>query len=257
MNAVHIANVVHEPTPTPAKKPKRAARREATVERIVDTALLVLTEEGEGALTMQRLADELGYAIGAFYRYFSSKDALVLAVQRRVLELLAADLAAADARAQEHLERSRALTPEAAALTRLLVAARAYQTLVTRRPAHFALLSRWLADPAPLVATESALPLLPALFELFRAIPALFREAEARGALASGDAERRTFVLWSAMQGAMQLRKLARFGLPALAPEALGAEAVRALLIGWGAREEHLADAWRRAQKLVPEEEES
>lgn len=247
--------MVHETQPAPRKK--RAARREATLSRIVDAALLVMTEEGIEALTMQRLADELGYAIGAFYRYFPSKDALVLAVQRRVLELLAEDLAAADARALEHLGRSPSVTLEAAALTRILVAARVYQTLVTRRPAHFRMLSRWLGDPAPLVATESALPMLPALFAMFAGVPPLFRAAVDAGALASGDAERRTLVLWSAIQGAMQLRKLARFGVDALSPDALGAEALRALLGGWGAAEPHLGDAWRRAQKLVPEEERS
>ena len=66
-------NVVHE-LPPRKKKTARAKRREETSAAIVEAALAIVTEEGFDALTMKRLADELGYAIGAFYRYFPSKE---------------------------------------------------------------------------------------------------------------------------------------------------------------------------------------
>ncbi|MCA9555215.1 MAG: helix-turn-helix transcriptional regulator, partial [Myxococcales bacterium] len=70
-------NMVHtEPRPrTPA------ARREARRQAIVDEALALVTEGGFEALTLQRLAGRLGYAVGALYRYFPSKEALLAALQ--------------------------------------------------------------------------------------------------------------------------------------------------------------------------------
>jgi AcrR family transcriptional regulator len=240
---------------SPERPAKRSLRREATLERIVDAALVVVTEEGVEALTMQRLAQELGYAIGALYRYFPSKDALLLAVQRRVLDHLADDLTAADARAVAHLDRSQA-SAQAAVLTRLVLAARVYETLPDRRPSHFRLLSVWLGDPAPIVQVESALPAVPASVALFLSVPALLREAVERGALVEGDATERTLVLFGAVHGVLTLRKLSRYGIAALEPSMLSAELVRALLRGWGATEPHLTDAMRRARRLSPSAEE-
>lgn len=241
-------NVIHE---SPVRG--RRKRREETITRIVEAAMGIVTEEGFDALTMQRLADELGYAIGAFYRYFGSKDELLLAVQRRVLEQLAADIRAADAEIREHVERSPTVDARVAALARIVAAARVYETLPSRRPAHALLLMRWLADPLPMVGTAAAAPMLPALLELFAIVPALFRAAAEVGALAEGSADRRAHALWSALSGVAQLRKLDRFGVEALRTDALATELVRTLLVGWGADEAALDDAMKRAKKRVPE----
>jgi len=224
----------------------RAKRRARTIESIVETALSILTEEGFEALTMKRLADEMGYAIGAFYRYFPSKDALLLAVQREVLEQLAADVRASAAAAA----RDGALPPKGRALLPLLAAARSYVTLARRRPVHSALLARWLGNPGPMVATESAAPMIAGLIDLFGVIPGLFDDAVAGGALEAGDPQRRAFAMWCALQGALQVKKLDRFGVAAFDNDALVAEMVRALFVGWGADPETFADAWCRAEEV-------
>lgn len=217
----------------------------------MDAALAIVTGEGLEAVTMQRLAAELGYAVGALYRYFPSKDALLIAVQQRVLEQLAADVEEARARLTDHLARSRTVSAEAGALAHVVVAARVYETWSVRRPAHFALLGRWLAEPAPLVETEAARSQAPVLLALFAPVPRAFDEAVAVGALAPGDAVRRTAVLWSALAGVLQLRKLDRLELPALRSDALARELVRALLSGWGAPDPHLSEALKRAANVV------
>ncbi|MBX3272083.1 MAG: helix-turn-helix transcriptional regulator [Sandaracinaceae bacterium] len=229
----------------------RAKRRAETTERIVQTALRVVTEEGFDALTMKRLADELGYAAGALYRYYPSKDELLLAVQRRVLEALAADLGEAERGARAAITRGRSVPAPVAALTPLLAAVRAFVTLPERRPAHWLLLARWMGDPEPLVATEVAAPVLASLLALFAQVPVLFEEAVAGGALAAGDGARRVLALQAALHGALALRKLDRFGLDALRQEPLIDELCRALFVGWGATDETFADAWRRAKKLA------
>lgn len=216
----------------------------------MEAALTIVTEEGFDALTMKRLAGELGYATGAFYRYFPSKDALLLAVQRRVLELLAEDLAEARAAIDARLSDA----PEAvAALARIVALAQVYETLPTRRPAHFRLLSRWLGEPEPMVSTEAAAPALPTLIALFGSVPALLGEAAHVGALSEGDATRRGYLLWSALQGVLQLRKLDRFGVEAFRAGPLAQELYRALLVGWGAAGADVTDALARAAKVKEE----
>src|SRR5436853_399827 len=65
--------------------PRRLRRREASVERVVETSMKILTEEGLGALTMHRLAEALDYTVGAVYRYFPSKESLLAELERRVV----------------------------------------------------------------------------------------------------------------------------------------------------------------------------
>jgi hypothetical protein len=174
-----------------------------------------------------------------------------------VLEVLAADLREADARVRQHVEQSPALSSEAAALTRIVAAARVYETLAERRPAHYRLLGRWLGDPSPMVSLEAAAPMLPVLMEMFGTVPALFEAAAEAGALEPGPADRRAYVLWSSLQGVMQLRKLARFGLAAMQPDAMCRELYETLLSGWGAEPPHVSEALERARELVPGERES
>lgn len=213
----------------------------------MDASLRLVTDEGFDALTMSRLADELDYAAGALYRYFPSKDALLLAVQLEVLQRLA----------HEMREWSDALDADGASeqvssLARVLVFARAYATLPARRPAHAALLARWLGLPDLLVDTDVASTRVPELLGLFAAVPAAFDAAAASGALEPGDAMRRTVALWSAVQGAAQMRKLSRFGVDALEPEPLVDELTRALFRGWGADDEVYARALELASQQVP-----
>jgi len=213
---------------------RRSERRQQTSDDIVDAALRRLEGDGVEALTMHKLADELGYAVGALYRYFPSKDALLLAVQRRVLEALTSDIVAGVARADDHA-RQAGLSPSSSALLRVLAAVAAYRSLPGRRPGHFAMMTRWLADPRPLVRTEEAMQHLPALLSLFQPIAAVFDDAVAAGAFTAGPSERRLVALWGALQGVLQLQKMARFGVAAIDPTALAADVTRALCLGWGA----------------------
>ena len=135
-----------EGTGGPERSP-RARRREARTEEILDTAERLLDRDGMHALTMQRLAQALGTTVGATYRYFESKDAILGALQRRVLEQLTVDLERALAR----YEAARPRASRIGALTRVCVAARTFIEMPSRRPTHARLLSRMMAEPENLL----------------------------------------------------------------------------------------------------------
>jgi AcrR family transcriptional regulator len=232
--------------------PLRKKRREGTIDGIVEAALEILLEEGYEALTIARVAERVEYAVGALYRYFASKDELLVAVQERVLDTVRADLDQALAKIDEDLVRSRTTTPARAALLRLLAVPLVHERIAVEQPTFFALLSLSVATPKALVATEKAQPSLTALVTLNLAVARLFEEAAASGALEPGVAARRAVVLWGAHQGILQLRKLGRFGAAPLASENLSIDLIRPLLAGWGGKPAEIDALWPRARRLLP-----
>ncbi len=235
--------------------PPRERRRAETRERFVDVAERLLIEEGPEALTMQRLAKELGYAVGAAYRYFSSKDAVLSAVQGRFVATVHRDLRTGQERVDATLARSR-VDDATAALLRLVVLSQDYASLPTRRPAVYLLICRVLGDPRPLAETELAQEhMLPPVLELLTMVSDLFAAAQAVGALAPGPADRRAVVLWGTLHGVTQLQKLERFGVKAFAHTELSASTALTLLTGWGADPKQLEKARKRAKRLRRREE--
>lgn len=228
----------------------REKRREATIERIVDTALHLLESEGFEALTIQRLAKELGYAVGALYRYFKSKDALLVALLHRVMDRVGEDMTAG----LEWVERERCERLAAAGqsecestlltaddgLLRLVVVCHVYVAFAQSRRAEYGLISTLIGDPREVLATDAAAPIVRSLIRLQLMLTGVIDDAVRSGALAPGDARERSVILWSAMQGVLQLRKLGRFGVAGVALDRLVPIALRTLLIGWGADAERI-----------------
>ena len=65
------------PNDSPKEPTRRERRRQETIERILDAAMRLMAEQGYEAFTIARLAGDLNYAVGALYRYFKGKDAIL------------------------------------------------------------------------------------------------------------------------------------------------------------------------------------
>jgi len=83
-----------------ARRARSAPAREAVRERLCDAAAKLFVEEGEAALSMRRLAAEVGCSAMAPYRYFADKQALIAAIRTAAFNRLAdaLDGVAADGR---------------------------------------------------------------------------------------------------------------------------------------------------------------
>jgi AcrR family transcriptional regulator len=147
---------------------RRAARRE----EILDAADRILTNEGIGALTMRRLADELDMRAPSLYKHMRDKDELLAALQERALESMGHDLQAAGSD-----------------LARL---ARAYRSWALAHPARYE------------VAT--GLPLA-----RHRLTPGLEDWAAGPVVSAAGGDEHRARALWAAAHGLVDLELNNRF----------------------------------------------
>lgn len=71
--------------PTPRKRPNQSRSR-ALVDAIAQACLRILDEEGDEALTVARIAEVSGAAVGSIYQYFPNKDAIVAMLYERVLD---------------------------------------------------------------------------------------------------------------------------------------------------------------------------
>lgn len=71
--------------PTPRKRPNQSRSR-ALVDAVAQACLRILDEEGDEALTVARIAEVSGAAVGSIYQYFPNKDAIVAMLYERVLD---------------------------------------------------------------------------------------------------------------------------------------------------------------------------
>ena len=71
--------------PQPRKLPTQARSR-ALVDAIAEACLRILEQEGEDALTVNRIAEVSGASVGSIYQYFPNKEAMIAVVYERILD---------------------------------------------------------------------------------------------------------------------------------------------------------------------------
>lgn len=185
----------------------RTRRRQARIEQILDAAQAILEAEGPEGLTIARLAEALDYTVGAVYRYFPSKGAILAEVQIRLTQVVTAALTEALDEVGARLEGAR-LDPARRSLVPLLHLAATYGALPRTHGRAFAALAMGLAREGNLVSEVDDVRVMAVLEPLLLRVEALFEGAEASGAIEAGDGARRALRLWAAIHGATGLRKV-------------------------------------------------
>ncbi|HEY0813390.1 MAG TPA: TetR/AcrR family transcriptional regulator [Pseudonocardia sp.] len=204
------------PESTPAQR-RRERERAAARESILSAALDVARRDGWDAVTMRRLADEIGYSANFAYRYFTGRDDILLALVREGFARLR-DAMTAVGRPAEPTSDSRSAAAAAA----------------VRRAGH-AYLDRALADP-------DLYQLMYGLGGVRVPATATWDEGQAVGDVlsgllaAAGDAqpERHVLQLWATAHGLVALQVVGRVdpdpaGLHAVLDDALTDCLARAL----------------------------
>lgn len=211
--------MVHDSTAPVGAWQRKRERRSA---EIVEHALGIVAQGGLGALTVARLAEAMGTSVGALYRYFDGKDALVAAVQQAGLDAFVDFQAARLAEARHPLARVR-------------LAAGAWSAFGQADPALHALLDEALSAPAPVLAEPAAREVAEAVSRALAPLEAALSTAAEGGWLAPGDPALRARALWAAMHGVGHFKKRDRLEPASLASARVEEELVDALLRGWGA----------------------
>lgn len=210
-----ITEAASEPRP-------RERRKRRKLEELLERALELFADKGPTGLTIRELAADLDYTPGALYRYVASKDELLVKVQLLALERIAAGLREAMATAED---------PVAA----IVAAAEYYLDLPESLPREATLVQFLIGDPRVLLEGDEAAAIAAPLVGLLAEVGRVIQQAADAGALEPGDPGERAVALWSAIQGATSLRKLARLA-PGIDPRAIALDQVDALLAHWGGR---------------------
>ncbi len=224
---------------TPDTVGRRVRNRLARHRDYLRTALQIATEEGLDALTMQRLASEVDAAVGSVYTYFPSKGALVAEVQREAVERLTGSYLLLRPVIEERVAD---LDPRVAALAHLAGFARFCVESLDTLPQEQRLLQQLMYD-AQVVPTEEGARVVPTIMRLLDLARERFDTAVGVSALLAGDAMDRTVVLAAALNGVLQVGKLARWDAELLDGSRLARPLIDGLLVGWGADPDQLADA--------------
>lgn len=239
---------------------RRARKREARRDHLLDLAADLVDAHGVDGLTMAALAEVADYATASLYTYFPSRSALLAALQERALRVLAEVGDAAAARWDAAVAAD-AVDGELAALARLW----AFSDLFLSAPVHhrreFRLQQQLLVTPGAEEAADAGavVPAAMAVLELPRRLLATAVDAGALRTSAAADplgapvdgSIARTFAWVLALNGALLADGLVT-GLPATGA-GIGTQITEALLAGWGAPLDQLrtsrsiADRWKDA----------
>ena len=229
-----IHTKVQPSDPNPTRRPTRIDRRRAAkTDAIIEATLYLILEEGLHSLTIGGLAKRMDWSMGALYRYFGSKDALLAEAQARVITQLHKDIKA------DIEEASVAEAP----LVSVLAATRRFRRFALEQPARFHLISAILADPRPLLPNDRAGTLAGLLRGLLGTVDEQLEAALESGHLDMGDSSTRTVLLWAGLHGLLQFSKLGRIEARLRQTTVLAETIVDDLLRSWGADPERVASA--------------
>ncbi|MEW6016705.1 MAG: TetR/AcrR family transcriptional regulator [Pseudomonadota bacterium] len=124
------------------RKPPVQDRARVTVDIVLEAAAQLLQRHGEAGFNTNAVAERAGVSIGALYRYFPDKQALMLALADRESRLYA-----------EEVQRLLAARPTGVALDRALIQA-FIGAFAGRQQARRIAMAHWFANAPPEVLTE-------------------------------------------------------------------------------------------------------
>lgn len=221
---------------------RRARNRLARHRSYLRAARAVVGTEGLDALTMQRLADELDCAVGTIYTYFPSKSALVAEVQRAAIDQLTASYLVVRADTDRLLGADEP-SEEVRALARLVGMGRFWAATTETHPQEAQLMQALMATHTDVITPEDADRVLPAALRHLDLARQLLDEAAGVGALGGADPWERVVTWLAAVNGVVQVSRLAGHDEVLFDGVRLAATLNHDLLRGWGADPAALARA--------------
>jgi AcrR family transcriptional regulator len=235
---------------------RRARKREARRDHLLDLALDLVDEHGVDGLTMAALAEAGDYATASLYTYFSSRSALLAALQERALVVLGQVAEAGAARWDQALSADPDVSASVAALARLCAFSDLFLAAPVQHRREFRLQQQLLVTPGVEEPADAG-SVVPVAFHVLGVPQRFLSEAVDVGALRVGGPVEdplggvvdtsfaRTLAWVVALNGALLTDGLVT-GLPTTGT-VLGTQLTDALLAGWGADPADLAAARSRS----------
>jgi len=218
--------------PSPHVQNKRAQRKRD----ILRVTLTLIEDRGIDTLKMTDIAQAMDWRVGALYRYYPSRDAIEVDLQRVILIGLRKS-------GLTLVKNTRRLKHALSPLIETAGLCLHYAAFSSAYPWPMAVLGASLAlprfvfqdDDAKAVAHDVSLGLI----DLSRAL----ESTAAAGLIEHGSAPTRALSLWSALHGVSLTGKLNRFAPSHPSAIDLSASLLTAIMVGWGAKASHVKTA--------------
>ena len=222
---------------------KRKVRHDKKRQSYLTEAMGLVVQDGMEGLTIARLASRMNASVGAVYRYFPSKEALIVGLQ----ELAIADFQSfMQRRLAEHAQRLANASVHARNLARIMIAFGSYIEHANSSPRPHRLVDAFLSFPEAVLSDNEARSIAERLSApILSSFGTLLEEAVQAGTLDPGDQRQRTHLAWAFVHGLDHFHKLDRINPIELQLQAPLPIARGSLLRGFGARAEHIAEAER------------
>ena len=228
-----------ERAPTDKRKVRHVKKRDAYLAE----AMGLVVQDGMEGLTIARLANRMNASVGAVYRYFESKEALVVGLQEMAIADFHGFMVERLARAEARLSGA---APRARALARLMIAFGAYIEHAESSPRPHRLVDTFLSFPEAVLSDEEARSIGERLLApILKAFTALLEDAVATGALEPDNNVQRTYLAWAFVHGLDHFHKRDRISPIELRVKALLPIARAGLLRAFGAAPQVIAEADR------------
>lgn len=202
----------------------RETRRAKRLRSIKEAALELVVQDGLEGFSVHKLADRVDLTAGALYRYFESRDEMLIAVQAEVLAVF-----------DRYLQNVLEVNASRPVLEQIVIACRAYVALADLQPQRFQLNAAFVAAPQPVFDADKVASTAITTLAMLGRLASIIEVAQSDGQLRDDNAQRRSVVAWSSLHGLIERRKLARLAPVAFDPARLVDDLLLTLLVGWGA----------------------
>lgn len=237
---------LHDTGIEPSTLGRRARNRVARHDQLMAAASDIIDESGLDGLTMQAVADRVDCAVGTIYTYFTSKAALVAALQGAAMQTVLATYHRAAEQWDDALDESGVDDPAVESLVRVLAYGRLFLTGPQVNPREFEFLQMALTSPVNLVDAEDLAGLTTHALTLLAEGMVLVEAAVAAGAISApdpgrGDDQLRRMVRWvGALEGALLLSNVRVEAMASSEAAVFNATQIgmlvsQDLLLAWGA----------------------
>ena len=209
------------------KSKKVQANRQRKMADIRATALQIILELGLEGLSMHELARRRKVTVGALYRYYDSKQFLVVSLEYECLESVRDALSCVQF---QDLDRAQ---PQSYAFESLRRIVHTYLHTLADNPAYERLISGILATPSPVVLDDDRAGAVQKMFEALASPTQQIQQLMALGIFESGEASERALILWVTVHGILQLKKMEDVSSGLICVDTLLEASLHTLVTGW------------------------
>ena len=213
-------------------------RRNKKFNQMLEHAMKLIVKDGFSSLTMRTLANSLDITPGALYRYFPSKGHIIGALGNQILETYTQSMKKATVAAKQSCKD---LSPKERSIFILCSIAKEYFSISIQSAEKYRILQMIMTDETRYMTNpEDYAKFMNGSMELLQYVALQYDEATKAKAIHEGNGFERALILFTLLQGSLQLIKFGQEMPQSINPIQIFALGISNHLLGLGASKEQV-----------------